>query len=73
MYGQITKFHRALNAGVIHADDGSKYRFSKAQILNATEELIGKDVDFMIVGRQPKEIIMMAGSAWSAFGPIRHA
>lgn len=70
MYGQITKFRHDLGIGVIEADDGRKFRFSRASVLNAGDELIGHNVDFLIELSRPREIILMAGSPWTAFGTI---
>lgn len=68
MQGQITKFRGEIGIGVIAADDGRKYRFSKSAIMNANALLIGEDVDFQISAGRPAEIIVLAGSPWSAFG-----
>jgi len=73
MHGQIIKFREDLGFGVIKADDGSKYRFSKAEIVNLNGHLIGENVDFLIQNRAPKAIFVMAGSPWSAFGAKRAA
>lgn len=71
MYGKITKFRPDLGCGVIAAENGRKYRFSKGQILNAADPLIGEGVDFELVSSRPAQIVMMAGSVWTAFGTAR--
>lgn len=68
MHGQITKFSETVGYGVIEAEDGSKYRFTKDEILNLNGRLVGHSVDFELAARQPKDIILMTGSPWTAFG-----
>jgi len=70
MYGQITKFRDDIGVGVIEAEDGRKYRFAKAEVVNAADRLIGQGVDFLIVASRPRQIIMMSGSPWTAFGGL---
>jgi hypothetical protein len=70
MYGEITKFHEDLGIGVIEAEDGSKYRFDKSEIVSSARKLIGEHVDFLVDARRPRQIIVMSGSAWGAFGGI---
>ena len=69
MHGQITKFRTDLGFGVIKADDGRKFRFEKSEIKNLNGKIVGHDVDFLIAGSRPREIILMTGSPWTAFGP----
>jgi len=71
MHGRITKFRHDMGIGVIVADNGCKFRFAGTQIRNATPELVGQSVDFMVRGSRPTDIIMMSGSPWTAFGAIR--
>lgn len=71
MYGQITKFREEIGTGVIRAEDGRKYRFVSAEVMNGEQKLIGHGVDFVLSERRPKRIIVLAGSPWTAFGPIR--
>ncbi len=68
MYGRITKFSDKVGFGVIEAEDGSKYRFEKAEIKNLNGRLVGHNVDFLVAARRPKDIILMTGSPWTAFG-----
>jgi hypothetical protein len=68
MYGRITKFSQNVGFGVIEAEDGSKYRFDKSEIKNLNGRLVGHTVDFLVATRQPKEIFLMTGSPWTAFG-----
>ena len=70
MYGQITKFREDMGVGVINAEDGRKYRFAKDEILNVADRLIGQGADFLIVARRPRQIILMSGSTWTAFGAL---
>jgi hypothetical protein len=71
MYGQITKFRQEIGTGIIRAEDGRKYRFASAELVNGDKELVGHGVDFVLSERRPKEIIVLVGSPWSAFGSIR--
>ena len=71
MYGQITKFRQEIGTGVIRAEDGRKYRFACAELMNSEQELVGNSVDFVLSERRPKKIIVLAGSPWTAFGSIR--
>ena len=70
MYGQITKFREDMGVGVIDAEDGCKYRFAKDEILNEVDPLIGEGADFLIVASRPRQIILMSGSTWTAFGAL---
>lgn len=70
MQGRITKFSTAVGFGVIEADNGSKYRFAKTEILNLNGRLVGHTVDFEVAARRPKDIILMTGTPWTAFGGI---
>jgi cold shock CspA family protein len=70
MQGQITKYRDDLGFGIIETDDGRRYRFTKQQVKNSAEALIGQDVDFVLSARRPVDIIMMSGSPWSAFGGL---
>lgn len=68
MQGRITKFSDKIGYGVIEAENGSKYRFNKSQIVNLNGRLVGHDVDFLVAARRPKDIFLMTGTPWSAFG-----
>ena len=68
MYGQITKYRADLGVGVIRTEDGRKFRFGRRDIMNASSDMLGQSVDFVLVARKPAAIIMMAGSPWTAFG-----
>ena len=70
MQGQITKYRDDLGFGVIKTDDGRRYRFAKQQIRSAADVLIGQDVDFVLYASHPTEIIVLAGTPWSAFGRL---
>ncbi|MGH1417234.1 MAG: hypothetical protein ACRBCJ_00065 [Hyphomicrobiaceae bacterium] len=67
MQGQITKFREDINMGVIVAKNGNKYRFSKTQVLNLNGRLVGHEVDFIADRKQPKDIILLTGTAWTVF------
>ncbi len=73
MYGQITKFREEIGTGVIAAEDGRKYRFAGAELMNGGQRLVGHGVDFVLADRRPRKIVVLAGSPWTAFGSIRHA
>ena len=68
MHGQIVKFREDLGFGVIRTDDGSRFRFERSQIKNPNGKLLGVDADFLLETRRAKDIILMHGSVWTAFG-----
>lgn len=68
MQGQITKYRDDLGYGIIETDGGRRYRFSRSEIKNQAELLVGQDVDFVLHASRPIDIIMMSGSPWTAFG-----
>jgi cold shock CspA family protein len=70
MYGEIKKFRRDLGVGVIEAENGCKYRFNRSAILNRRDDLEGQEVHFSLSSLNPREIIVLAGSPWAAFGGI---
>ena len=70
MYGEITKFHEHLGVGVIEAENGRKYRFSRSDIVSSARQLIGESVDFLVDASRPRQIIMLSSSPWTAFGDI---
>jgi cold shock CspA family protein len=70
MYGRITKYRDDLGFGVIAAENGRKYRFTKSAIMNTSDPLIGQGVDFVVEASRPAQIIMMSGSPWTAFGSL---
>lgn len=67
MQGRITKFRSDMGVGVIEADCGRKFRFTKSEIRSAGSDLVGQDVDFLVEAQRPREIIMLGGSPWAAF------
>jgi cold shock CspA family protein len=67
MHGQITKFSDKVGFGVIEAEDGSKFRFAKSEVVNLNGRLVGHTVDFVVAARRPKDIILMTGSPWTVF------
>jgi hypothetical protein len=70
MYGEIKKFRRDLGVGVIVAENGQAYRFDGAAIRNRRDDLEGEEVYFDLGGRKAQDIIVLAGSPWTAFGGI---
>ncbi|MFN3622949.1 MAG: hypothetical protein ACK4TP_02710 [Hyphomicrobium sp.] len=72
MHGRITKFSAKDGFGVIEADDGSRYRFAEAEVVNLNGKLVGHSVDFLLNDRRPKDIILMTGTPWSVFCGTRH-
>ncbi len=70
MYGEIKKFRRDLGVGVIRAEDGRSYRFQGEEIRNRFEDLEGHEVHFELGGLTARDIIVLAGSPWAAFGSI---
>ncbi len=71
MQGRIVKFSSHLGQGVIRTDDGHKFRFTNTAIKNNGGALLGEDVDFLVESRQPRDIFLMSGSLWTAFGAAR--
>lgn len=67
MYGQIESFRRDIGCGVIRCEDGTKVRFQRTHLINARDTLVGEEVDFLLDGRTPRAIIVLAGSPWSVF------
>lgn len=70
MYGEIEKFRRDLGVGIICAEDGRRFRFLSGDIRNAHDNLEGHEVHFELGGRKARDIIVLAGSPWAAFGGI---
>ncbi len=70
MQGEITKYRDDLGCGVIMTDDGRRYRFARKQVISSAADLVGQEVDFIMSANQPAEIIVLSGSAWTAFGGI---
>jgi hypothetical protein len=68
VHGRITKFNEEIGFGVIEADDGGRYRFAKSEIKNLNGHLVGHTVDFLLTARCGKEIFLMTGTLWTAFG-----
>ena len=67
MLGQIESFRRDIGAGIIRCEDGRKVRFQRANLINARDHPVGEEVDFLLDGRTPQSIIVLAGSPWSVF------
>jgi cold shock CspA family protein len=70
MYGEIKKFRSDIGIGIIAAEDGHAYRFVRAEILNRRENLEGQEVHFELGDLKAREIIVLAGSPWMAFGGV---
>lgn len=68
MLGKIESFRRDIGVGIIAAEDGHKYRFQRSGLVNGRDRLTGEEVDFLLSGRTPREIIVLAGSPWNVFG-----
>ncbi|MFV0368214.1 MAG: hypothetical protein ACK5KM_07125 [Hyphomicrobiaceae bacterium] len=66
--GEITKFHDDINVGIITANDGRKFRFTKSNVINSNGRLVGLSVDFVVVASRPTDIILLNGSPWTVFG-----
>ncbi len=71
MYGRIIRFDDRSGIGVIAADDGQRFRFMRSEVISAADGLAGCDVDFLLAARRPKDIVVMTGSPWTAFGVSR--
>jgi hypothetical protein len=70
MYGEIKKVRRDLGVGIIAAEDGRAYRFQCAEIRNRRDDLEGQEVHFELGGLKARDIIVLAGSPWTAFGSV---
>lgn len=70
MQGEIVKFHERLGFGVIRAENGERFRFAKSQVKNPNGKLVGYTVDFLLDTRSPRDIFLMQGTPWTAFGGI---
>lgn len=70
MYGEIKKFRSDIGVGVIAAEDGHAYRFMHAEILNRRDNLEGQEVHFELGDLKAREIIVLAGTPWAAFGGV---
>lgn len=70
MYGAITKVRSDLGVGIIAAEDGRAYRFQCKEILNRHDDLEGREVHFELGELKARDIIVLAGSPWMAFGNI---
>jgi hypothetical protein len=68
MYGEIKKVRSDLGVGIIAAEDGRAYRFQCAEILNRRDDLEGQEVHFELGELKARDIIVLAGSPWTAFG-----
>lgn len=66
--GEITKFRDDIGSGIIIADNGRKYRFTKSNVINFAGRLVGLTVDFVVVANRPTDIILLIGSPWTIFG-----
>jgi len=71
MDGRIVKYSERLGQGIIRGSDGNSFRFKRGSIKNLGGKLVGTDVDFLVESRQPRDIFLLDGSPWTAFGPIR--
>jgi hypothetical protein len=72
MYGTIIKFNDQTGSGVIETEAGQRYRFAKSEVRNPNGKLIGYGADFLVDTRQPKDIVLMQGTAWTVFGGATH-
>lgn len=70
MYGEIKKFRADIGVGVIRGEDGRSFRFAGGDIRNGTENLEGHEVHFELGERKARDIIVLAGSPWTAFGGV---
>ena len=52
------------------AEDGRAYRFEHTEILNRHQDLEGLEVHFKLGGLKAREIVVLAGSPWTAFGGV---
>ncbi|MFN0217967.1 MAG: hypothetical protein ACKVP4_04020 [Hyphomicrobium sp.] len=70
MYGEITKYRKDIGLGVIRAEDGRRFLFVRTEIRNRLDNLEGQEVHFEPGAVKARDIIVLAGSPWAAFGGI---
>lgn len=70
MYGEIKKFHADIGVGIIRGEDGRSFRFAGGDIRNGIENLEGHEVHFELGESKARDIIVLAGSPWTAFGGV---
>lgn len=70
MYGEITKFRSDIGIGVIVAEDGRKYRFDGNDVRNRFDDLEGVEVYFETASVKANDVIVLAGSPWTALGGV---
>lgn len=71
MQGKIVKYSERMGQGVISTDDGRRFRFHSRSVRNLGGKLVGSEVDFLVESRQPRDIFLLSGSPWTAFGSLR--
>lgn len=67
MIGRITKYYGNIGVGIITDEDGRKYRFLTRDLTSRAGRANGIEVDFLVRGGRPSEIIPLTGSPWHAF------
>lgn len=70
MIGRVTKFYGEIGVGVIAAEDGRKFRFHARDLTNRSTSPRGVEVDFVVSGGRPRDIIPLSGSPWMVFGSV---
>lgn len=70
MYGEITKFRSDIGIGIIRAEDGRKYRFDGNDVRNRFADLEGVEVYFETASVKASDVILLAGSPWTALGGV---
>ena len=68
MIGRVTKYYSHLGVGIIAADNGRKFLFNGREMTNRNGPVSGQEVDFLMRGGRPAQIIPLSGSPWTAFG-----
>lgn len=67
MYGRIISFSHDVRLGVIRSDD-RRYVFTSSDVYNLQEDIRGLEVSFEPGAIKARNIVLLAGSPWMAFG-----
>ena len=73
MIGEIIKYRDDLGIGVIAGADGTRFRFSRSDVLSPATILRGLDVDFVTDGRVVRDVVVLRGDPWAVFAAAERA
>lgn len=72
MFGRVTKQSRDARTGVITSEDGRRYRFCSADVVNMPASLVGQNADFLVRDGRAVELIVMCGNPFTVFAAAPH-